>query len=425
MAEALQKPVRESATNAVEFVQFLLRDFHLRNFSVEFSDGSCWPAEKSQFHRFTWKIYNPAALRQALFASNREIALANAYINGDFEILGDFEAIFPLVDYLIHKKWSATEKLHVLKLAFALPKPERMKPVTGVSLSGVQHSPNRDQQAICYHYDVSNEFYSLWLDRNMVYSAGLFESQDDDDINTAQVRKFDYICQKLRLKPGERLLDIGCGWGGLILHAVRNYGARALGITLSHQQFEWSSARIRDLGFSHVCQVEIRDYREVEGTFDKLVSIGMVEHVGKSHLAEYFQHAYRLLRPRGVFLNSGIGRSGARANGDESKFTDEYIFPDAQLVTIADMLSPAEGAGFEVRAVENLREHYMLTVRRWLQRLEAHASQAEKLVGTQKYRMWHLYLAGSAFYFQKGWLDLYHTLLAKPEDGDNGIPLIP
>jgi cyclopropane-fatty-acyl-phospholipid synthase len=258
----------------------------------------------------------------------------------------------------------------------------------------------------------------------MVYSCGYF-SHPDEDLGTAQIQKLDYICRKLRLQPNDRLLDIGCGWGGLLIHAAREYGVRALGVTLSEQQLQLAIRRIHEAGLSDRCEVCLLDYRDIEepGAFDKLVSVGMVEHVGESRLPQYFEGAFKLLRPGGAFLNHGIGRAGHRPKPEQPTFTDVYVFPDGDLVPIGATLTAAEKIGFEVRDVENLREHYVLTLRHWVRRLEAHAGEARKLAGDTNFRVWRLYMAGSAHYFKTGRLDVYQTLLVKPDQGSSGLPL--
>jgi cyclopropane-fatty-acyl-phospholipid synthase len=258
----------------------------------------------------------------------------------------------------------------------------------------------------------------------MVYSCAYFRTPQDS-IDDAQEQKLDYICRKLRLRAGERLLDIGCGWGGLVLHAARHYGVHATGITLSQEQLALAQQRISDARLSSRCELRLLDYRDAGqlGSFDKLVSVGMVEHVGEANLPEYFRAAMNVLKPGGVFLNHGIGRAGNRPKPAEPTFTDVYVFPDGELVPISAMLRYAEDAGFEVRDVENLREHYFLTLGQWLRRLESNEQRARDLVGDLKYRIWRLYLAGSAYYFQSGKLDLYQSLLVKSQNGRSGMPL--
>jgi cyclopropane-fatty-acyl-phospholipid synthase len=405
----------DSSKNVLSFIQSILRDLHPRQFSVELWDGTRWPAESNVFPRFTWKINNPEALKSAIFSSNRQVALAEAYCRGDFDIEGDIEAVFSLADYLIEKRWGSTERLRLIGTVLRLPAQKSPRaPNYGVHLQGRLHSRKRDRQAIGYHYDVSNDFYALWLDQNMQYSCACFD-RPDLDLEEAQQKKLESICRKLCLKPGERLLDIGCGWGGLIRYAARKCGVHALGITLSSAQLKWAQGRIREEGLDDRCEVRLLDYREVAGheIFDKIVSVGMVEHVGEKNLAEYFHDVFGMLRPGGMFLNSGIARAGNRAVDSTPTFVDLYIFPDGELVPISELLERAEGAGFEIQDVENLREHYRFTLLHWLRRLESHAPSAKQLVGELKYRMWRLYLAGSAYYFEKSRLDLYHALLLK------------
>ncbi|MBZ5598053.1 MAG: cyclopropane-fatty-acyl-phospholipid synthase family protein [Acidobacteriia bacterium] len=406
------------------FLEALLHDYHPRDFAVELWDGTRWAPEGNQFLRFTWRINHPGALRPAL-AQSSQLALAEAYVCGDFDIEGDIAGVFPLADYLLQKDWSAKEKLRLSSLLLGLPSRSPFRDLRpDARPHGRLHSRGRDRQAVTYHYDVSNDFYALWLDHNLLYSCAYFTSPDNG-LDTAQTDKLDYICHKLRLQPGEHVLDIGCGWGGLILHAVREYGVRALGITLSRPQLELATERIRTAGLSERCQVRLLDYRDLDepAAYDKLVSVGMVEHVGESQLAEYFNQAFRWLRPGGVFLNHGIGRAGHRPRPDQPTFTDVYVFPDGDLVPVGDVVQAAEGAGFEVRDVENLREHYTLTLRHWLRRLEDHAEEARCLAGEIKYRIWRLYMAGSAYYFETGRLDVYQTLLVKSESGRSGLPL--
>jgi len=406
----------------LELLQQLLGEYQPRDFAIELWDGMRWAPDPGQFCRFTWKINDPGALRQAI-TSPSELALGKAYIYGQFDIEGDIRAVFPLAEFLFEKHRGVAAKLRLRNKLLHLPskaKPHRGDP----ELHGAVHSKKRDLQAVTFHYDVSNDFYALWLDQNMVYSCAYF-GMADDDLEAAQQQKLDYICRKLRLKPGERLLDIGCGWGGLIIHAARAYGVHASGITLSQRQLDFARRRIQREGLAELCEVRLLDYRDLEenSAFDKLVSVGMVEHVGESRLPEYFAQAFRVLKPGGVFLNHGIGRAGNRPNFLESTFTDVYVFPDGELVPISTMLQRAETSGFEVRDVENLREHYVLTLNHWLDRLEARADEARRLTDEVKYRIWRLYLAGSAFFFKTGKLDLYQSLLVKSQGGPSGLPL--
>jgi cyclopropane-fatty-acyl-phospholipid synthase len=415
-------PQTKNVAKVMAVLEELLGGYRPRDFAVELWDGTRWDPDPGQFCRFTWRIHHPGTLRAAL-RSDRQVALAEAYIYGDIDIEGDILAIFPLAEYLHQKSFSTSEKVRLARLLLGLPSADRVDG-TGKKFSGRVHSKIRDRHAVSFHYDVSNDFYKLWLDSRMVYSCAYFNSAEDS-IDDAQAQKLDYICRKLRLRPGERLLDIGCGWGGLMVHAARNYGVDATGITLSKEQVALAQERIAEAGLTTQCAVQLLDYREAErlGQFDKVVSVGMVEHVGENQLPEYFCVAFNLLKLGGAFLNHGIGRAGYREKPSQPTFTDVYVFPDAELLPISTMLQQAEKAGFEVRDVENLREHYFLTLSHWLRRLEARQFEARRLIAELKYRIWRLYLAGSAYYFQSGKLDLYQSLLVKTDAGRSGLPL--
>ncbi len=414
------------AGSGLAFLRTLLRDCRPRDFTVRLWDGATWDPESGQPSRFTMAIHRPEAIR-AMFWPATELALGEAYVRGDFDIEGDFESAFALADFLASYRPRLTERLALARLLMALPSPGRVPAADrGASgLGGPRHSVERDRKAVTYHYDVSNGFYALWLDSRMVYSTAYFAAPDED-LETAQERKLDVICRKLRLSPGERLLDIGCGWGGLILHAAQRYGARAVGITLSRPQADLANARIRDAGVSGRCRVEVRDYREMEepGGFDKIASIGMFEHVGAARLPDYFRRAWRLLRPGGVFLNHGIASSRSVPPRRGPSFVDRYVFPDGELVPVGTTLAAAEAAGLEVRDVESLREHYVLTLRHWARRLVANRDRARLAAGETAYRVWRLYLSGSAYGFRIGRTSVFQTLLSRPADGGrSGLPL--
>ena len=391
---------------------------------VRLWDGTLWP--DSTPRRATIVLRHPGALR-AMFLPGNELGLAEAYLYDDFDVEGDIEAVFALADGIVEATEGWRKKLATARDLQQLP--AGSAPRTGqrgaARLRGRKHSVERDRQAVTYHYDVSNDFYALWLDRRMVYSCAYFQAADEE-LGAAQERKLDYICRKLRLRPGQRLLDVGCGWGGLVMYAAQHYGVDATGITLSQPQADLANERIAQAGLGDRCRVLVRDYRQVRepAGYDALVSVGMFEHVGATNLPAYFALAYQLLRPGGAFLNHGIAkRVSGKPQGGPS-FSDAYVFPDGELVPINVTLRAAEESGLEVRDVESLREHYALTLRHWVRRLETQHEQALQFVDEPTYRVWRLFMAGSAHSFRVGRLNVYQALLVRPdEDGHSGLPL--
>lgn len=404
-----------------EFLDVHLADYPKRDFQVVLWDGTTWGSTKQP--RYTLVLKHPEALR-AMFLSPDELTLGEAYIYDDFDIEGDIEAAFDLADYLVGQERSLRETVDLGNRLRKLPVRDHAQAgLHPITLRGPVHSRDRDRQAVTYHYDLPTEFYALWLDRRMVYSCAYFHTLEED-LDSAQERKLDYICRKLRLRPGERLLDIGCGWGALIMHAAVHYGVQAVGITLSVPQAEVARQRLREAGLNDRCRVEVSDYRDIDHDqqYDKLVSVGMFEHVSEALLPEYFSRAWDLLRPGGVFLNHGISHSATyRRRG--ASFIDRYVFPDSDLVPISASLRAAELNGFEVKDVESLREHYALTLHLWVQRLEAHAEEVRRSTDDTTYRIWRLYMTGAAHRFRSGRLNVYQTLLAKPLNGRSGLPL--
>jgi len=288
-----------------------------------------------------------------------------------------------------------------------------------------KHSKALHRKAIAFHYDVSNEFYRLWLDEQMVYSCAYF-NDPGESLDQAQRNKLDLICRKLRLKAGERLLDIGCGWGALICRAARHYGVRAHGITLSREQYEYTRNRIRDLGLEKQVTVELRDYRDLsnDAAFDKVSSIGMFEHVGLKNLPAYFRAVRQVLKPGGVFLNHGItdnDQSGNKTVGTE--FIRRYVFPDGELDSVSNVQRVMERTGFEICDVEALRPHYALTLRHWVSRLEARQKEALEHVSEATYRVWRLYMAACALQFERGAIGVYQILAANRREGFVDVPL--
>ena len=410
-----------------------------RTFDVRFWDGTVDRGPNPN-PPFTLVLNRPAALRRMLLPPN-ELSIVESYLAGDVDIDGSMEAASNLGEAIGGRLRSPMAIAKLVKMVIGLPGqseddladtrfPEHARNL------GPRHTPVRDAAAIQFHYDVGNSFYKLWLDRRMVYSCAYFRSPDDT-LDDAQEAKLDLICRKLRLKPGERLLDIGCGWGGLIMHAAEHYGVDATGITLSENQASLAQERIEKAGLASRCRVAIRDYRTLADgdAYDKIASIGMVEHVGLSHLPVYFASAYRALKPGGLFLNHGIvslGEARPRSVGERifrkfwraDAFIDKYVFPDGKLTAASDAIAGAEAAGFEVRDVESLREHYALTLRHWVRSLEEKTQDATALVGPHTFRVWRLYMAASANAFATAAINVLQTLLAKPDArGRSSIPL--
>jgi cyclopropane-fatty-acyl-phospholipid synthase len=287
--------------------------------------------------------------------------------------------------------------------------------------SWARHTRLFDSKSIRSHYDVSDDFFGLWLDRRRVYSCAYYR-RADDTLEIAQEQKLDHICRKLRLAAGERFLDIGCGWGSLVMWAAERYGVEAVGVTLSRNQHDYARARIRELGLETRCEVRLLDYRDVPETrpFDKIASIGMFEHVGRDNLAAYFGKIARLLRPGGLLLNHGITHSvpGQRELGsDIGEFVDRYVFPGGELTHISGVLETLSTQGLESWDVESLRPHYAKTLWHWVERLEANRAAAIAAVGEKLYRIWRIYMAGSALGFERGWMSIYQVLAGKPLPG--------
>jgi cyclopropane-fatty-acyl-phospholipid synthase len=405
-----------------DFLRDLLSGYGPRDFAVRAWDGAVWEADVGQPTHFTVVLQHPGAVRK-MFWPPSKYRLGEAYIYDDIDIEGDIHAFFTFINYLRELRPSLFQRLRWMRRLLALPGSERPRAGRQAArLSGSVHSRERDRQAVSYHYDVSNEFYQLWLDKRMVYTCAYF-ADAGDDIDRAQERKLDYVCRKLRLRPGERLLDMGCGWGGLVMYAAQHYGVQAVGVTLSRPQAEFAQARIREAGLQDRCRVEYQDYREATGTFDKLASICILEHIGSQQMPTFFGKAYSLLRPGGAFLNQGIVLSGWEKEPRGQPFSLRYVFPDGEIQPIHVTLKAAEQAGLEVRDVESLREHYALTLRSWVQRLDACADEARRLTDESTYRIWRLYMAGSADGFSSSRGNLYQTLFVKPDRGVSGLPL--
>ncbi len=402
----------------------------LEKVGVRLWDGTMWPDERPR--PVVLALKHPEALGR-MFLPGTEVGLAEAYLHNDFDIEGDIEAAFEVGDFLLGRLGDWKKKLKLGGLLIALPARDAASTMGGTArrllprIGGKKHSRARDRCAVAFHYDVSNDFYRLWLDRQMVYSCAYFRSPTDD-LDVAQEQKLDYICRKLRLRPGQRLLDIGCGWGALVLYAAKHFGVHAEGITSSEPQLEWGRERIADAGLINNATIELRDYREIAANgelYDAIVSVGMAEHIGRERLPDYFAAAHRALKLGGVFLNQAIGEDIVLRPGDrDTSFIEQYVFPDGDIPPLPIMLRAAESSGFEIRDVENLREHYALTLHHWLRRLEARHDEALRFVDEVTYRVWRLYIGGSAHGFRRGHIAVYQTLLRKLEpSGQAKLPL--
>ncbi|CAD5376094.1 putative fatty acid methyltransferase [Pseudomonas sp. OF001] len=332
--------------------------------------------------------------------------LGSAYVEGAMDIQGSLEQAIQLADALT---------------AALLGDREAAPPVRPA------HDKASDAADIHYHYDLSNDFYRLWLDRDMVYSCAYYET-GMEDLDTAQQAKLRHLCRKLRLAPGERLLDVGCGWGGLARFAAREFGAEVYGITLSREQLRLARERVAEEGLQDRVQLEYLDYRDLpaDGRFDKVVSVGMFEHVGHANLALYFQTLQRAVKPGGLVMNHGItarhtdGRPVGRGGG---AFIDRYVFPHGELPHLATAVARMSEAGLEVVDVESLRLHYARTLRFWSERLERRLDEARQLVPERALRIWRLYLAGCAYGFEREWINLHQILAVRPRpDGSHDLP---
>jgi cyclopropane-fatty-acyl-phospholipid synthase len=382
-------------------------------FSIHFWDGSSWISGDADA-TFGICLRTEEAWR-ALCESPDDAALGAKYIEGEIEVDGDL--------YL------ALRALPFLESAISrsIPAPVRRLHRHGAILFdhmqrlarwGRTHSQRRDAASIAHHYDKPPAFFQLFLGSSMVYSCAYFQSWSKT-LDQAQTDKMDLICRKLELQRGERFLDIGCGWGSLVMHAATQYGALSRGISLSERQTNYAVQRIGEDPETLDCEVELMDFRDLawqRARFHKIASVGMCEHVGHKHIAEYFGHAYSMLFPRGLFLNHGITQRAGIQNGGPS-FVDRYIFPDGELLTLAEMVSAAESAGFEVRDVEDLREHYEETLHRWVSALNTNESEAIALTDERTVRTWRLYMTGCAEAFRRGDIAIHQLLLSKNDHG--------
>jgi cyclopropane-fatty-acyl-phospholipid synthase len=375
----------------------------------------------------TLVVRSPDALRRILTAPG-ELGIARAYVAGDLDLDGDIWELLALRDRMPKVRLAPRTLLRLVRELGGWREVRRLAPPeVEARLHGRRHSRARDAAAISHHYDVSNAFYRLVLGPSLTYSCAVFHDPADS-LEQAQANKYELICRKLGLEPGMRLLDVGCGWGGMVLHAAARHGVRAVGVTISKRQAELAEKRVVEAGLSDMVEIRLQDYREIEdGPFDAISSIGMFEHVGEARLAEYFGRLRALVQPQGRLLNHGISHPpGLKARLPRRSFANRYVFPDGELHEVGRVVSLTQQAGFEVRHLETLREHYGLTLRRWVANLEAAWADAVEEVGEARARVWRLYMAASAVNFEGGRTQI-HQILAAPttDDGDSGLPLRP
>jgi cyclopropane-fatty-acyl-phospholipid synthase len=370
---------------------------------------------------FTFTLRSRAAIDR-LIGGVPEKAFGRAYVEGLITV----EPLEPFLEPLaaapvsqLFLAWPA-----VAAALLALGGRPRRAPALGAEarLRGMRHSRERDAEAIRHHYDLPAEFYALFLDRSLTYSCAYFE-RPDADLGAAQVGKLEHVCRKLRLRPGETLLDIGCGWGSLLIHAAEEHGVHAVGITLSRAQVDEARRRIRERGLEDRVEVRLGDYRDDNGVYDAVASIGMVEHVGRKKLGVYSEAVYKALRPGGRALIHGVTQRPTMV-WNRASFNDAFVFPDGEIEDIGLMIREYERAGLEVRDVESLREHYEMTLRHWSRRLDAGWDEAVRIAGPARALVWRLYLSGAVVSFRLGTLALHQTLAVRPDPhGASNLPL--
>ncbi|MBV8987244.1 MAG: class I SAM-dependent methyltransferase [Solirubrobacterales bacterium] len=382
--------------------------------ALHFWDGSCLRMGSEPVA--TLLIRGPSTIAR-LLREPTELGLARAWVTGELDLDGDLDAVLGLRHRLEGVRFSWLDRARFAAYAALGAGASVLRPPSTPAVearpSGRRHSLARDREAIHHHYDVSNRFYELLLGASMSYSCAAFASPEES-LEAAQERKHALICQRLALAAGERLLDIGCGWGSLLLHAVRNHGVRGVGVTLSESQAELARERVRREGLADEIEIRIADYRQLDdGPYDKIASVGMYEHVGASNYDTYIERVRSLLGPGGLFLNDGIARLFATPPRSE-RFIARYVFPDGEVNPLTALLTRLERAGLEIRGVQSLREDYALTLRWWYSNLEHHRAEAISEVGEQRVRVWEIYTLASAQAFASGELTNYHVLAQRP-----------
>jgi len=398
----------------LDLVKTLLRDYGTRDFTIRLWNGSIIKNSNDSPNRFTIELRSPRAVT-ALLKSRDLLTLGEAFLHGDIEVEGDLIAAFKLAYYLIDLDASLFQRLALTHTIARFPNMLRNGiPGIGARLYGPREAKERVREAISYHYDLPVEFWKLWLDDQLQYTCAYYNTPTEN-INVAQLAKLDYVCKKLALKPGERLLDIGCGWLGLLTHAVMRYDVEGVGITLSKSQAEYAQQQIKHHQLEKRCRVIVCDFREIDTSqrFHKIAGIGVIEHIGESLQPEYFRTVYELLEDSGLFLNQGICRSQTMQSRGGSAFLHNHVFPDHDIVPIHRTIRIAEENGFEITDIENLRPHYALTLRAWLNNFENNSTAIKAITSPDMYRAFRVYLAGMANDFDRGGLKLYQSLMTK------------
>lgn len=370
---------------------------------------------------FRLVLHHDASLRALLWPPD-DLTAGEAYVHGDVDVEGDLVAALHLLGRADVVGLTVADRVAIGRRLLALPRPPRRDRSRRARLHGRRHSPARDRDAIRFHYDLGNDFFRLFLDDALVYSCAYFTPQDlagdvragDVALERAQRRKLELVCRKLDLRPGMRMLDVGCGWGSLAIHAARSHGARVVGVTLSDEQADLARHRVAALGLGDRVEIRLADYRELDGSFDAVASVGMVEHVGADELPRYFRRLHRLLRPGGRLLNHGITTGARREVRDlgraSGSFVGTYVFPDGALVPASTMLGHLEDAGFEAADLHQLRPHYARTLRHWVARLEARHDDAVRVASERDFRVWRAYMAGSVVGFESNDLGVVQLL---------------
>jgi cyclopropane-fatty-acyl-phospholipid synthase len=423
----MEKSNEAHAIVARRVLSEILADYDRSEYSVRLWDGSYWhpPSWKEGHERsFTLVLNHPGTLR-SMFERPSMLKLGEEFLSGSFDVEGDLVAACELGDHLLRLQLSLAKKTQLALHIRSLPKgPTPAEGRSRAVLSGRMGSRGRLRDAIAYHYDLPVDFWKLWLDSTLAYSCAYF-TDENDSLDDAQANKLEYICRKLYLSEGERLLDLGCGWGGLVIFAARNYGVRATGITLSRRQAEYGSHLIQQLGLQKQCEIRHLDFRDYQCAeqYDKVVCVGAIEHVPGGGLEVFFEHAKKLLRPGGLFLNHGITSSVIENLPPGPSFVDAFVFPDNGVTTLWRHLKAAEAVGFEVRDVECLREHYVRTCSEWLRRIEENELRLTEQSNRSTQRLFRLYVAAQEFYFKTGANSIHQVLLARSESQPVRIPL--